>query len=189
MQDSKPKSNKFSRYILLDTNIFEHLGNSDLYPQIISILQDSISQGYGLSLSQYSIFELLDTASIENEIRAMNAIGGLKQFKISQSILIASGHLGCLYNEDGLENNKQPERGDKIIAGTSLINNTLIFTTNGRDFPRPFFKEISKPILKYKKSDGREVYVVSYFLEPDIEVIQNKYNSRIGLKVDLKDKK
>lgn len=180
MPDSKPKINKPLRYILLDTNIFEHLGNPDLYPQIISILKDSVSQGYGLALSQYSIFELLDTASVENEIKAMNAVQGLKQFKVLQSVLIASGHLGCLYNEDGLENNKQPERGDKVIGGTSLINNTVIFTTNGRDFPRPFFKELSKPILKYKKSDGRDVYVISYFLEPDIEVVQSKYQSRIA---------
>jgi len=170
------------RYILLDTNIFEHLDNTELNPQITSLLKDSVSKGYAISMSQYSILELLDTASVENEVRAMNTISGLKQFKASQSVLIAAGHLGCLYKEDGLENNKQPERGDKVIAATSLINNTIVFTTNGRDFPIPFFKEISRPVLKYHKPDGREVYIVSYFLEPDIDVIQNKYNSRIGFK-------
>lgn len=180
MSDSKPKINRPLRYILLDTNIFEHLGNPDLAPQIIAILKDSVSQGYGLALSQYSLFELLDTASVENEIKAMSAVQGLKQFKVLQGTLIVAGHLGCLYKEDGLDNNKQPERGDKIIAGTSIINNAVIFTTNGRDFPRPFFKEVSKPLLKYKKTDGREVCIYSYFLEPDFSVIQTKYDSRVG---------
>ena len=181
MQTSK--SNKPLRYILLDTNIFEHLGNTDLYPQIINILKDAVSKGYGLALSQFSILELLDTATVTNETRAMNAISGIKQFKVNQGVLIASGHMGCLYNEDGLSNNKQPEKGDKIIAATAIIRNALIFTTNGRDFPRPFFREISKPLLKYSKSD-QDVYIVSYFLEPDFDIIQTKYDSRISNRPD-----
>lgn len=179
MKDSSAKSPKPSRYVLLDTNIFEHLGNEELRTQITFLLNDVVSKGYGISMSQYSLLELLDTATVENEQMALSRIKGLKQFQIKQSVLITSGHLGSLYKEDGLDNNKQPERGDKIIAGTSFLYNTIVFTTNGRDFPRPFFKEISKPILKYTKSDGREVYIISYFLEPDLDVIQVKYNSRI----------
>jgi predicted nucleic acid-binding protein len=185
MPTTVSKTSKPSRYIILDTNIFEHLDNIELNPQIASLLKDSISKGYGISMSQYSILELLDTASVENELKAMNTITGLRQFKVNQSVLIAAGHLGCLYKEDGLDNNKQPERGDKVIAATSLINNTILFTTNGRDFPIPFFREISRPVLKYHKPDGREIYIVSYFLEPDIDIIQNKYNSRIGLKNEV----
>jgi len=179
MLDTKSKLVKPTRYILLDTNIFEHLGNTELRSQITNLLNDALTKGYGISMSQYSFLELLDTATVENEVRALSETKGLKQFKVTQGVLIASGHLGCLYKEDGLDNNKQPERGDKIIAGTSMVHNTLIFTTNGRDFPRPFFNEVSKQLLKYSKSDGREVYIISYFLEPNLDIIQAKYDSRI----------
>lgn len=175
--ESKPS--KPQRYILLDTNIFEHLGNSELYPQIINILRDAIGKGYGFSMSIFTLLELIDTASVENEIKAIIATNGVKRFKINQTILIAAGHMGCLYKDDGIDVKKQPEKGDKIIAATSLVNNAVIFTTNGRDFPSPFFNTISKPLLKYTKSDGREVYLVSYFMEPDAEVIGVKHGERI----------
>lgn len=171
------KQEKPLRYILLDSDIFNHLGNSDLYPQIIYLLRDALEKGYGLSMSIFTLLELIDTASVENEVKAMAAIQGVKRFKINQSILLTAGHLGCMYKEDGVT--KEPEKGDKIIAATSLLNNTVIFTTNGRDYPRPFFKELSKPILKYKKSDGRDVCLISYFLEPDLEIIAKKHQERV----------
>lgn len=164
------------RYIVLDTNIFEHLGNSELYPQIISLLQDARNQGYGISMSIYTLLELIDTASVENEAKAISATNGVKRFKINQRILIAAGHLGCLYKDD--EVNKQPEKGDKILAAISLLHNAVIFTTNERDFPVPFFNVLSKPLLKYTKPDGREVFLVSYFLEPDADLIIAKHEER-----------
>ena len=32
----------------------------------------------------------------------------------------------------------------------------------------------------YKKSDGREVCIISYFMEPDADVIGKKYQERIN---------
>lgn len=167
----KPK-----RYILLDTNIFKHLSNSDLYPQIINLLKDAVSKGYGISYSIYSLFELIDSASVENEVVAMNATKGLKRYKINQTILIGAGHLGSMYKDDGVK--KEPERGDKIIAATAIITNSVIFTTNGRDFPIPFFKVISTPLLKYNRC-GRDVCLFSYFIEPDLDKITTKHKERI----------
>lgn len=177
------RTSKPARYILLDSDIFNHLGNTDLYPQIIFLLRDALSKGYGLSMSIFTLLELIDTATVENEMKAMSATTGIKRFKINQTVLVAAGHLGCMYKENKVQ--KEPEKGDKIIAATSLLNNTIIFTTNGRDYPRPFFKEMSKPLLKYHKSDGREVYIVSYFLEPDFEVIAAKHQERLDMHRNL----
>ncbi len=179
---SKPQ--KPLRYILIDTNIFTNLNNRQLNEQITYLLHDSFTKGYGFGISQFSIFELLDAASVENENKAMSLISGLKHFHITQGVLKAAAHLGCLYTEDDLDIKKQPEIGDKIIAASAILNNAVIFTLNGRDFPIPFFKEISRSLLNYKKPDGRDVYVTSYFLEPDFDTILKKYNSRIGVKVE-----
>lgn len=171
-------TNKPSRYILIDTSIFEHLGNEDLSRQIFLLLNDAKAKGYGLSMSIFSLLELIDTATIENERKAIEATNGIKRFKINQTNLVTAGHLGCMYKNDGLD--RQPEKGDKIIAACACMNNAIIFTTNGRDFPCPFFKTLSKPLLTYKKSDGREVCLVSYFLEPDIEILNKKYSERVS---------
>ncbi len=74
------KQNRPQRYIVLDTNIFEHLGNTDLFPQIIEQLRDALSKGYGLSMSTFTLLELVDTATVENEVQAMNAISGVKRY-------------------------------------------------------------------------------------------------------------
>lgn len=179
MKNSTSKTSKPLRYVLLDTNIFTNLNNKQLNEQVIYLLQDAVSKGYGLGISQLSIFELLDSASLQNEIKAFSIISGLKQFKILQRVLIAAGHLGCLYSEDGIDYQKHPQIGDKIIAATAIVNNAVVLTFNGRHFPPPFFKIISTNALKYKQNDGRESYQVCYFLEPDIDVIKKKYDSRL----------
>lgn len=187
--------NKLSRpvrYLIIDSNIFKLLGNPEILPQITFLLGDALTKGYGLAISKFTLLELLDTATVENEVKAFTSIRGLKHFQMNETVLIAAGHLGCLYQDDGVNVKSPPEKGDKIIAGTALINNAVIFTTNGRHFPIPFFTVMSKPILKDKKSDGREVHTVSYFLEPDLDVIGTKYQERINehqRKIDNEQKK
>jgi len=179
-----PKNNspKPQRFILIDTCIFEHLDIPDLYSQIIFLLRDAVSKGYGLSLAHYTYFELIDTATVENEGKAASATGGLKRFKINHTILTIAGHLGSLYHEDGIDGKRQkpPDSGDKIIGAHAVKENAIIFTTNGRDFPRPFFRTMSSPLLKYTKTDGREVCLVSYFLEPVQDVLVEKYAARMA---------
>lgn len=170
------KASKPQRYLILDSNIFKYFGHSELSSQIISLLQDALNKGYVLAISKFTLLELLDTATIENEIKAFSHIRGLKHFKMTETVLIAAGHLGCLYKDDGIDN--PPEKGDKILAGTSWANNAIIFTANGRHFPRPFFNELAKPVLKYTKNKA-EAYIVFYFLEPDYGIINTKYQERI----------
>lgn len=176
-QNNKPL--KPTRYLILDTNIFKHLGNSELAPQIIYLLQDAYSKGYVFAVSKFTLLELLDTATIENEIIALGYLKGLKHFKMKDHILIAAGHFGCLYKDDGIEEKQQPEKGDKILAGTAWANNALIFTTNGRHFPPPFFNYLAKPVLKHTKNKA-DVYTVFYFIEPDYSVIDIKHQARIN---------
>lgn len=167
------------RYIVLDTNIFQHLGNDSLAIEIIKVLKEAKEKNYGLALSQYSILELVDTANIDIEKRRLNVISGFKHFKVKQDILIVAGHLGCLYKDDGLTEKQQPERGDKIIGATAINHNCLIYTTNAKDFPPPYFKEIGRHWLTYKKN-GADVAIVGYFMEPDILAIVRRYGQRIN---------
>jgi predicted nucleic acid-binding protein len=174
--ENQNKAIKPQRYLILDSNIFKYFGNLELSSQIIFLLQDALAKGYGLAISKFTLLELLDTATVDNEIKAFSYIKGLRHFRISETVLTTAGHLGCLYKDDGIED--QPEKGDKIIAGTAWANNAVIFTANGRDFPTPFFNVLSKSVLKYTKNKA-EVHMVFYFVEPDYQMIQTKYQERV----------
>ena len=161
-----------------------HVGNDKLGAdsQIIALLDDALKKQYGLSISTFTLLELINTSTIENEVKSVNATSALKHFEVTQEVLIAAGHLGCMYKDDGMDGNKQkpPDVGDKIIAASAVMHDAVIFTINGRDFPQPFFNIIAKPILIHTQPDGREVHTPSYFIEPDLDYIGKKHNERIS---------
>lgn len=169
------------KYILLDSCIFEHLGVKDLQDQILKILEESVKNGYGLAFSQYTYLEIIDNASLENEMDFISRIKGVKQFQVKQNILIAAGHLGGLYKDDGMEYKQQPEKGDKILGATAFATESIIYTTNGRHFPRPFFKEVGSHWLTYKKGE-RDAAIKGYFLEIDRDYVIQKHDERINPK-------
>lgn len=68
--------------------------------------------------------------------------------------------------------------GDIIIAATSVILTqaglkAIILTANGRDFPRPFLKEVYTKRLYYRSNE-----ILVYLLEPNLTIIENKNNNR-----------
>ena len=167
---------KPSRYIVLDTCIFQHFAEKELGLAVINILRQAVNIDYGIAVSDFSFFELLDGASVEKEIDRIKAVGATKRFWVKKNVLIAAAHLGCLYSKDGIPD-KQINPGDKVIAATALLTNSIIYTTNGRDFPRPFFRELAQIPLWYKKND-RTICLMSYYLETDTNYIVSKYNER-----------
>lgn len=169
--------NKLFRPLILDTNILQHLGNVELAKQIFERMIFAAKNNYIISYSEYSILEMVDCASTSIEAKRLKAIDWLIHYPVNQQTLIVAGHLGGLYQEDGLSATQQPERGDKIIGATAIISNAVIYTTNGRDFPQPYFKEYSRHLLTFKK-DGRDICLMGYFIEPDIIAINNRYNHR-----------
>lgn len=161
------------QYVILDTCIIQHFGETELAECILKDLRDTASAGYGLAISDFTYFELLDGASIEKEQQRIEALAGLSRYFVKKETLITAAHLGCLYQQDSAS----ADIGDKIIAATSLLSNSIIYTTNGRDFPRPFYDEVSKRYLKYHKN-GAEIVLPSYFFKPDINYIIVKYKER-----------
>lgn len=174
-----------SRRIILDTCIWQHLSQLDLFPQIIKVLQDALSQGYGIAISQFSFFELMHTANVETETKRLEKTVGIKQLHVTAEILRAAARLGSLYKEDGL-GDKSPEIGDKIIAATTIVTQNLIYTSDALGYPRPYFNEIGKHRMDYKKN-GKDMSIVAYLLEPDNDAINGRFNywskSVIGTKI------
>ena len=174
----KMMENKLFRPLIVDTNILQHLGNIELGTQIIDRLRLALSKNYIISYSEYSILEMVDCASVEKEQKRLNAIDWLIPYPVDKQTLIVAGHLGGLLQEDGLSEKQQPEKGDKIIGATSIIQNAIIYTTNGKDFPQPYFKEYSRHMLIFTK-DKTQVCIMAYIIEPDRIAIRDRYNYRV----------
>lgn len=170
-----PDKNK--RYIILDTNIISSFSNEELGQKILEILREAVALGYGIAISDITLFEVVNGTSVDTEIKMEQTLGGVERFYIKKDILLGAAHLGGIYKAHGLPLD-QFGTEDQIIAATAIARNALVFTKNGRDFPPPMFKELDRRMIEYKSKEY-PVCVPVYFMEPQIEYIVAHYATRI----------
>jgi predicted nucleic acid-binding protein len=170
---TKPNPKNF--YVLLDSNVIQHFANEELGLEILANLGEAYQAGYKPAISDFTFLELLDGSSVEKEVERINALKNVKRFYVRKDVLIAAGHLGSIYLEDGFQ---IKDIGDKIIGATALLSNSLIYTFNGRDFPRPFFNEVAVREVRYA-INGEPKMMVAYFISPNFEYIGSKYQERM----------
>lgn len=175
---TKNKIDKNKRYIILDTNILSSFSNADLGNKIIDILREVVGYGYGIAISDITIYELVNESSFQKELQMTNTFAGISRYFCKRTELTAAARMAAFYKDHGLHMT-QFEVGDRIIAGTSVVNNCIIFTLNGRDFPQPFFKEIERRMIDYTSKEY-PVCVPAYFMEPQIDYIISCHNKRMG---------
>ncbi len=164
------------RNIILDTNVFDLLSNKELEPKFIALLREAVGLGYGIVICDIVLFELLQEASMDKELWIMQQLSDVPSLPLTQEVMFAAAHVASLYKEEGLEL-KQFAIGDRIIAGTSVMNNALILTKNGRDFPEPFFKELDRRHVDYENGSV-QACVYLYFKEPQLDVITKHHSMR-----------
>lgn len=173
-KDDRQNSNVPKQLVILDTNVFDYFSKGKYADGIIANLKEATNAGFGLGISDYSFFELVDGANTNREKACLDSIGNMQRFFVSQEVLIAAGHLGTLYNEEGYNIN---DDGDKIIGATAILTNSLVYTFNGTDYPRPFFEEVASRVVFYEQNNHKQC-LVAYFLKPSYIVINNKFEHR-----------
>ncbi len=161
--------------VLLDTCIIQYLGSDEIKEEIVCELKDLIKKGKDLSVSYYTVFELLRGANKDKEKKRRETLEGFYKYSISPKVIVWAAMLDTLYRNDGVENGI--DEGDKIIAATSISLSIPIITTNGQHFPRPFFDGYKK-IIEYSKNSRRSRVIAVYFLSPDLDFLQKKVKDR-----------
>lgn len=164
------------RYIILDTNILIYAENKDIVAELLKFLLELTQRGFGLAISDISIYESLRERTVGQEVEIINTLKLFPNYLITNEVLIASSRLSTLYKNEGVPIN-QIEIPDKIIASTAILTNSLILTANINDFPRPFFSEAEKKYILYKKRNKEQLLVVM-LLQPDPVVIQDRFAKR-----------
>lgn len=170
---AKIKNNK--RYIILDTNIISYFSKIECKEKILEVLRYAVSLGYGLAISDITYFELFNEIPVKKEQEMVSVLANISRIYVKKKILVAAAHLGSFYKEHNLPP-EQFSPGDKIIASSAILTNSIIYTANARDFPTPFFKEIERKMIDYQNKEY-PVCLPTYFLEPQLDYI-NKYHEK-----------
>ncbi len=171
------------RRIILDTNIISRLDGS-LGTRLFEVINEVVALGYGIAISDMTYMELLTGANSKQEKQIGDTLKGVDHYIATTQVFIAAAHMASLYKE--LHDLNQFEIGDRIIAGTAALNNAIIFTLNGRHYPVPFFKEIDRRKLEYENK-GMPVCSYGYFMEPQIDVINESHHKRLGIETPKKE--
>lgn len=162
------------QHLIIDTNVFQNFSNKELAIHITNDITEAMNLGYVLAMSDFSYFELINSATVEKERERMNAIGSLKKFRVNRKVLISAAHLGCLYQDD---QHTISDEGDKIIAATAVLTGSMIYTFNRRDFPSPFFTTVATRYAEYANR-GVPCVLPAFFLKPEIDFMAKKYKER-----------
>jgi predicted nucleic acid-binding protein len=178
--------NNQKKYLLLDTNIIEYLDKDGFKEKIQEILRTSVQEGLEIALSEYTFFEFLDGANVKKEYGLNRLVGNFNIFGVDRNVLAAAAHLGTYY-KDHDDELKKIGPGDKIIGATAILNQCILLTANGRDFPEPFFKEVNRILIEYElKKQPKALYV--YFKDYEFDYLENLTEERISEMKLLREK-
>lgn len=162
------------RYVFIDACIVQHADNDGIARGIGSDLTHAFEAGFQPATSDFTLFELIDGGTPNIEENRVKAIKGFRRFRVQDRVIRLSARMLCFYREHGLTD---ISKGDRILAATCVLNpHSVLYTTNIRDFPEPFFSVVGKQQIVYLTKRG-EAAIYSYFLAPDYRAITHSYKS------------
>ena len=162
--------------IILDTNILQYLSNRYITNELNGYLLDLVTRGFGLGISDISITELLQDATIAQEKIGLESLNLFNRYLLNENTLIGAAQFSTLYKNDGIKNDAI-SLADKIIASSSVLSGSLILTADVNDYPRPFFWEAEEKQIIYKKKNKTNMLVVQ-LLRPNVDYINKRFAER-----------
>ena len=161
--------------IILDTNAIQAFLNDDTATELAGFLDEVQALGVVLAASDVSLYEALK--SIVFDAKKTESVTSffdnyLTRYLTDENILINAARVHEMYGADTATkgNRHSCSSEDIIIATTAMIEGAYVFTSDGNDYPMPFFKEMNRVPIYYQVGSRRK-YKVFYLLEPDSDVI------------------
>lgn len=164
------------QYIIFDTNILQYSTSKHTTAPFIQYLSDVIGRGFGLAISEITIFELLSGATVKQERARFQTLSLFKRYKISEQVLVGAAQLATLYQRENILT-QNISTADMIIAATAILTGSLVMTANVNDFPRPFFREAEERLINYRYKNRPRMIPVC-LLSPNIPVISKRFGER-----------
>jgi predicted nucleic acid-binding protein len=174
MSDASPTDNPVQN-IILDTCVLQYLSDKYMSLELLKFLLDLIQRGFGLAISDISIFELLQDATIKKENEGVDTLKLFGRYNLLENTLIASAQISTLYKSDRCHDGISV--ADKIIGATAILSGSLILTADINDYPRPFFNEVEEKLLIYRKNNKSNM-ISMQILRPNIVYINQRFLER-----------
>lgn len=93
-----PKQN-----IILDSNIIQYSVDKSASVVFVPYLSELLKRGFGLAISDITIYELLKGSSIKNETEMLRILNIFQRYYLTDNVLIASAQLETIYKIEGIE--------------------------------------------------------------------------------------
>ena len=160
------------KIIFLDSCILLNCEGIVFKDKIRQVLRDLTDQSNKLLISEYSRFEVMKNARFQDNFKYFDKLlDFLGNIPISKESLISASALTRLYGR----NKKTINFGDYIIGGTVVATKeSLLLTSNNKDFCKPYWKTVEKNYVLYELEDAYNVLNI-HLIEPDREKIKKEY--------------
>jgi len=157
--------------IILDTNIIYLSANKSSAPGVLNYLQEFLSKGFGLAISDITGYEALRGVNSNKLKERSDLLSIFTNYELDKGVLASAARLDDIYLKAGIQP-KQIEVCDKFIAATCILTGNYVLTTNPRDFPLPFFREIERKYIDFLGADNRKSTAVIVLLLVDSLVLK-----------------
>ncbi|MEK7594881.1 MAG: PIN domain-containing protein [Patescibacteria group bacterium] len=163
--------------ILLDNNAIQAFLGKDTAPELAEFLKEVDEVGATLAVSDIVLYEALKAVIFDEQKTAEVANffdNYLTRYNVDEDVLISAARVHEMYGSDKATKGSRHacSTEDIIIATTSMILGAYVLTSDGNDYPMPFFKESNRIAIYYQVKNRRR-HKIFYLLQPDQEAISN----------------
>ena len=171
LTQNPPKQN-----IILDTNIWSYIAEKETAGYVLSYLLELVQRGFGLALSDITIYELLRGNKKDKEKRMLELLNPFFRYYLTVEVLVAAAQLDNIMKTQNIDINSV-DHADKLIASTAILTGSLILTADAKGFHWPFFQEAERKVITFEKNHKTKCYVLA-LLKADNAVITQSFNQR-----------
>lgn len=161
------------KYLILDTNVISKMmsaSGQDAY--LVEI--NRLLVKYNLIVTMFTQYELLKSSDADNQKKILRFLSkNYPRVELNESTMNFSSRIFNLYKKHPSTKSRTITDGDIINAAITIGKNCHVMTIDNNDYPRPFFREISRHRVIYEGNKKREVMDVAYILEPDMENLKH----------------
>jgi predicted nucleic acid-binding protein len=158
--------------LILDTNIVSRAMSKHsqaVYLEEMNVLLPR----HQFCITLFTQYELLKSSSRANQRLILEYLSeNYTRIELNEETVNFASRIFNLYKKHDSTKGYKITDGDIINGAITIGLNCCIMTIDNNDYPRPFFKEVSRHSLTYDSSTGRPTMDMAYILCPDMEYLK-----------------
>lgn len=160
-------------HLILDTNIVSRAMSKHSQKIYLDELNKLLSN-YQFGVTLFTQYELLKSSNRENQGLILSYLSeNYSRVALNEETMNFSSRIFNLYKKHESTKGYKITDGDIINGAITIGKNCHIMTIDNNDYPRPFFKEVSRHQLIYTSSSGRPTMDMAYILCPDMDYLKH----------------